>query len=57
MLKIRTPPEITPCDLQKLINSLKLKKTCGIDGIPKECLRHLLRRPLVNLTHLINHCI
>jgi hypothetical protein len=29
------PPErIRPCDLQKLIDSLKLRKTCGIDGIP-----------------------
>jgi hypothetical protein len=25
---------IRPCYLQKLINSLKLRKTCGIDGIP-----------------------
>jgi hypothetical protein len=38
------PPErIRPCDLQKLINSLKLRKFCGIDGIPNECLRHLPR--------------
>jgi hypothetical protein len=46
-----------PYDLQKLLNSLKLKKAYGIEGIPNECLRHLPRRPLVNLTHLINHCI
>jgi hypothetical protein len=52
------PPErIRPCDLQKLINSLILRKACGIDGIPNECLRHLPRRPLVHLTHLINNCI
>jgi hypothetical protein len=52
------PPErIRPCDLQKLLNSLKLKMACGIDGIPNECLRHLPRRPLVHLTHMINHCI
>jgi hypothetical protein len=25
---------IRPCDLQKLINSLKLRKSCGIDVIP-----------------------
>jgi hypothetical protein len=25
---------IRPCDLQKLINSLKLRKSCEIDGIP-----------------------
>jgi hypothetical protein len=52
------PPErIRPCDLRKLLNSLKLKKACAIDGILNECLRHLPRRPLVHLTHLINHCI
>jgi hypothetical protein len=54
----RNPPvRIRPCDIQKLLNSLKLKKACGIDGILIECLRHLPRRPLVHLTHLINHCI
>jgi hypothetical protein len=52
-----TPQRIRPCDLQKLINSLKLRKACGIDGIPGECLRHLPRRPLVHLTHLFNHCL
>jgi hypothetical protein len=47
------PPErIRPCDLQKLINSLKLRKACGIDGIPNECLKHLPRRPLVHLTFI-----
>jgi hypothetical protein len=49
--------KVRPCDLQKLINSLKLNKACGIVGIPNECLRHLPRRPLVHLTHLINYCI
>jgi hypothetical protein len=49
------PPErIRPCDL---INSLKLRKSCGIDGIPNDCLRHLPRRPLVHLTHIFNHCL
>jgi hypothetical protein len=53
-----SPPErVRPCDLQKLANTLKLRKACGIDGIPNECLRHLPRRPLVHLTHLFNHCI
>jgi hypothetical protein len=43
------PPEmIRPCDLQKVLNSLKFKKACEIDGIPNECLRHLPRRPLVH---------
>jgi len=48
--------KIIPYDLKKIINSLKIKKSCGTDGIPNECLRHLLRRPLVHLTHLFNHC-
>jgi hypothetical protein len=46
---------IRPFDVQKLIKSMKLRKACGIDGIPNECLRHLPRRPLVYLTHLLNH--
>jgi uncharacterized protein YlaI len=45
-----------PCDLKKLIKSLKFKKACGIDGIQNGCLRHLQRRPLVHLTHLFNNC-
>jgi hypothetical protein len=53
-----SPPErVRPCDLQKLIDSLKLRKACDIDGIPNECFRHLPRRPLVHLTYLINHCL
>jgi hypothetical protein len=51
------PERIRPCELQKLVNSQKLRKACGIDGIPNECLRQLPRRPLVHLTHLINHCL
>jgi hypothetical protein len=52
------PPEkVRPYDLQKLINSLKLNKACGIDGIPNEYHKHLSRRPLVHLAHSINHCI
>jgi hypothetical protein len=52
------PPEkIKPCDLKKLIETLKLKKACGIDGILNDCLRHLPRRPLIHLTHLLNHCL
>jgi hypothetical protein len=53
-----SPPErVRPSDLQKIIKALKLKKACDIDGIPKECLRHLPRRPLVHHTHFFNHCI
>jgi hypothetical protein len=53
-----SPPErVRPCDIKNLIYSLKLRKACGIDGIPNECLRHFPRRPLVHLTHLFNHSI
>jgi hypothetical protein len=27
---------VRPCDVQKLMNSLKFKKACGIGGIPNE---------------------
>jgi hypothetical protein len=50
-----SPKRIRPCDLQKLVNSLKLRKACRIHGIPNECLSQLQRRLLVHLTHLINH--
>jgi hypothetical protein len=54
----KNPPQrIRPCDVQKLIKSLKLRKACGIDGIPNERLRHLPKRPFVHLTHLFNHCL
>jgi hypothetical protein len=49
--------KIRPSDIHILANSLKLKKVCGLDGIPNECPRHLLRRPLAHLTHLFNHCL
>jgi hypothetical protein len=41
--------KVTPCDTHKFVNSLKLRKACGLDSIPNECLRHLPRRPLVYL--------
>jgi hypothetical protein len=53
----KPPKRIRPSDLQKLFNSLKFRKSCGIDGIPNECVRNLPRRPLVHLTHLFNHCL
>jgi hypothetical protein len=49
--------KIKPCVLKKLIETLKLKKACGFDGISNDCLRHLPRRPLVHLTNLFNHCL
>jgi hypothetical protein len=49
--------KIRPCDIHKLANLFKLRKACGLDGIPKECITHLARRPLVHLTHLFNHCL
>jgi len=39
---------IIPCDLKRLIKSLRLKKACGIDGIQNECLRYLPKRILVH---------
>jgi hypothetical protein len=46
-----SPPErVRRRDVQKLMKPLKLRKDCRTDGIPNECLRHLLRRPLVHLT-------
>jgi hypothetical protein len=51
------PDRIRPYDQQKLVSSLKLRKACGIDGIPNEFLRQLPKRPLVHLTRLINHCL
>jgi hypothetical protein len=53
----KPPDRIGPCDLQKLISSLKLIKSCGFDGIPNECIRYIPRRPLVHLAHLFNHCL
>jgi hypothetical protein len=46
---------IRHCDIHKLVNSLKLRKACGLYGVPNEHLRHLPRGPLVHLTHLFNH--
>jgi hypothetical protein len=51
------PDRVKPYDVPKIINSLKLKKACGTDGIPNECLRHLPRKPIVHLTHIFNHCL
>jgi hypothetical protein len=44
-------------DIQKSIKSLKLRKACGINGIPNECLRNLPRKPLERFTYLFNHCL
>jgi hypothetical protein len=30
------PERVRPCDIQKLINSLKLRKICSMAGIPNE---------------------
>jgi hypothetical protein len=49
--------KVRPCNIHKLVNSLKVRKVRGLDGIPNECLRHLTRRPLRHLTHLYNHCL
>jgi hypothetical protein len=49
--------KLRPCNIWKLINSLKLRNACGINGIPNKCSRHLPRRPMVHLTHLFYHCL
>jgi hypothetical protein len=49
--------KVQPCVIHKLVNALKLRKACGLDGIPNKCHRHLPRRPLVHPTHLFNHCL
>jgi hypothetical protein len=46
------PGKIRLRDIEKLIKSLKLRKACGTDGIPNDCLRQLPRRPLVHLTFI-----
>jgi hypothetical protein len=52
-----SPPEkMCPCDVQKLINSLKHRTFCAIYDIQNECLGQIPSRVLVNLTHLFNHC-
>jgi hypothetical protein len=51
------PFNFRPCDVSKEIQSMKLGKVCGFDGIPNECLLHLPRRPLVLLTLLFNRCL
>jgi hypothetical protein len=57
-ITLRTPPvKFRACDVSKEIRSLKLRKACGIDGMPNECLRHIPRRPPFHITHLFNHCL
>jgi hypothetical protein len=47
--------KLRPCDIHKLANSLKLRKASGLDGIPNECLRHLLHLlPLLPLVPRIS---
>jgi hypothetical protein len=52
-----TPVKFQSYDVSKEIQSLKLGKACGFDGIPNEHLQHLPRRRLVPLIHLVNHCL
>jgi hypothetical protein len=59
MLKVvdnSSSKRISPWDIKKLINLLKLGKACGTDSIPNKCLRYLLRRPLEHSTRFFN-CI
>jgi hypothetical protein len=52
---MKAPVNFRPCDFSKEIQSFKLGKAYGFDGLPNECLQHLPRRTLVHLTHLLNH--
>jgi hypothetical protein len=52
----RRKQKVRQCD-KEISKALKLRKACGLDGIPNQCLRHLPRRPLVHLTHLFNHSL
>jgi hypothetical protein len=47
--------KVRPCGIQKLVKTLKLRRACGLDGIPNECLKYLPRRLMVHLTHLFDH--
>jgi hypothetical protein len=51
------PVNCRPCDISKKIQSLKLGKACGFYGISNEYPRHLPKRSLVHLTHLINYSL
>jgi hypothetical protein len=49
------PKNVRPCDVQKLMKFLRLRRACGTDGIPNECLRNFPRMPLVHLANILNH--
>jgi hypothetical protein len=44
--------KVRPCDINKLVNALKLRKACVLDGIPNEYLWHLPRRPMAHVTFI-----
>jgi hypothetical protein len=53
---INDPTEkVRPCDLQKLINSLQLKKACGIDGVEVFLITTLLIQVIQLLTCFIRN--
>jgi hypothetical protein len=49
--------KVTSSNIQILINTLKLKKACGLEGIKNERLRHVPRRSLSHVIHLFNYCL
>jgi hypothetical protein len=53
----KLPERIRPRGLEEIINFLKLRKSCEINGIPNESLRYLPRRSLLHLTNLFNNCL
>jgi hypothetical protein len=44
-------------DMHKKLNAMKLRKSQGTEAVTNGWLRHILRTPLVHLTHLIRHCL
>jgi hypothetical protein len=48
-----TLPKNKVFDVQELLNTLKLNKACGFDGIPNECLRNLPRKSSVHITQFL----
>jgi hypothetical protein len=49
--------KVRPYDVHKLLNTLKMRKVCGLGGTPRKFLVHLPRRPVKYLTHEFNHCL
>jgi hypothetical protein len=42
--------KVRPCEVHKLANSLKLRKACGLDGIPNESIELSSNCPRYNIS-------